>query len=380
MRVLVMYDYPPSPNGLSTQADLLYRGLFELGIDVQAVHLQSSLEKEWYYRWFKPDVVVGVGYLGHLPDLVFHPQKHGIAAVPWLVADGFIANYHDLLNKLPLILVTSNWVKEMYVSDGINASSIEVLPVGCDVGSFIPLSQRNPKIRAIRESLDVLPEQLMILTVGDDAASKGAQEVMHALVAITQEVPDWKYICKVRPQPETEIRNQIDLELAAQLNIEKRISFVTGIASRNFMPHLMAACDIYAAPSRFEGFGMAQIEAGACEKPVIGLKAMGMLDTMIHDKTALLAEVAAQNVVNEVSIPHPSDPKKDRKVGFDIPRTVDYRANTLDIAAHLKNLMTNADLRRRLGKAARRHVSEHFDYKLVAKRFVEIIKEKLEII
>ena len=198
----------------------------------------------------------------------------------------------------------------MYVRDGINAGSIEVLPVGCDIGSFIPLSQRNPKIRAIRESLDILPEQLMILTVGGDAASKGAQEVMHALAAIDQEVPDWKYICKVWPQPRTEIQSRMDLELAAQLNIEQKIGFATDITSRNFMPYLMAACDIYAAPSRLEGFGMAQIEAGACEKPVIGLKAMGMLDTMVHDKTALLAEVAAQIVVDEVSIPDPSDPKK----------------------------------------------------------------------
>lgn len=380
MRVLVMYDYPPSPSGLSTQGDLLYHGLLELGIDVYAVHLQSNLEKEWYYRWFKPDVVVGIGYWGHLGDLVLHPREHGIVAVPWLVADGFIANYHDLLNKLPLILVTSNWVKEMYVRDGINADSIEVLPVGCDVGSFIPLSQRNPKIRAIRESLDIVPEQLMILTVGGDAASKGGQEVMHALAAIDREVPDWKYICKVWPQPRTEIQNQIDLQLAVRLNIEKKISFVTGITSRDFMPHLMAASDIYAAPARLEGFGMAQIEAGACEKPVIGLKAMGMLDTMIHNRTALLAEVATQNVVNEVSIPDPSDPKKESKITFDTPRTVDYRASTTDIAEHLKNLMTNPDLRRRLGKAARKHVSEHFEYKLVAKRFIEIIKEKLEII
>ena len=34
--------------------------------------------------------------------------------------------------RFHLILVTSNWVKEMYVRDGINGDKIEVLPVGCD--------------------------------------------------------------------------------------------------------------------------------------------------------------------------------------------------------------------------------------------------------
>jgi starch synthase len=60
-----------------------------MGIDAHAVHFNSAQEKEWYYRWFEPDVVVGVGYWGHTPQLVLHPQRYGVQPVPWLVADGF---------------------------------------------------------------------------------------------------------------------------------------------------------------------------------------------------------------------------------------------------------------------------------------------------
>ncbi|MBB5645023.1 glycosyltransferase family 4 protein [Pedobacter cryoconitis] len=377
MKVLLLYDYPPSPSGLATQGDLLYRGLTEMGIDVHAVHFESHLEKEWYYRWFKPDIVTGVGYWGYTPEQVIHPQKYGLTAVPWLVADGYIANHQQVLNRLPLLLVTSNWVKEMYIRDGIIGDRIAVLPVGCDTARFAAAHLEEAKIKAVRDSFGLSPDQLMILTVGGDAASKGAREVMQALSMIQNEVPDWKYVCKVWPQPRTTIQNSADLDLADGLGIHKRFSFATSITSRNFMPYLISACDIYAAPSRLEGFGMSQVEAGACGKPVIGMKAMGMLDTMVHQQTALLAEIGVRIIADEVSVPDLTDPEKTCKVRLDPPRTVDYRADPISIAGHLKELMTNPALRESLGKAAQKHVEAHFDYRVVAKRYLEIIKDRL---
>ncbi len=379
MKVLVLYDYPPSPGGLATQGDLLYKGLVEMGVDAHPVHFESAQEKEWYYRWFEPDVVVGVGYWGHTPQLVLHPQRYGVQPVPWLVADGYIANYQEVLNALPLILVTSNWVKEMYVRDGIDGNRIEVLPVGCNTDSFIPFEKNDPKILAVRESLGVSPDQIMILTVGGDAASKGAQEVMQALAIIDTKAPDWKYICKVWPQPRTKIQNLIDLELSNRLGIEKNVTYATNTISRNFMPYLIGACDIYAAPSRLEGFGMPQVEAGACGKPVISLNAMGMLDTLIHGKTAFLAKVAQQIVAKEVVLGEESGFEKNHKIVFNMPRTVDYRADVQDIAKYLLKLMKDRDLRDEMGKAGRERVVENFDYRVVAKKFVQIINDKLGI-
>jgi glycosyltransferase involved in cell wall biosynthesis len=194
---------------------------------------------------------------------------------------------------------------------------------------------------------------------------------MQALAIIDTKAPDWKYVCKVWPQPRTKIQNLADLEMAVNLGIEKNVTYETNTISRNFMPYLFGACDIYAAPSRLEGFGMPQVEAGACEKPVIGIKAMGMLDTLIHGETAFLADVAQKIVVDQVTLGYES--------GFKEPRTVDYRANVHDIANYLMDLMTDAVLREKMGKAARERVVKYFDYRVVAKRFVQIIGDKLGI-
>jgi len=374
MKVLLLYDYPPAPSGLATQGHLLERGLQAHGVDVHSCHFESDAEKEWYYRWFSPDVVVGVGYWGHVPHLVLHPQRFGQLAVPWLVADGFVADYHAVLNALPLILVTSDWVKHVYARDGVATDNMETLPVGCDTDAFIPRSRRDPAVEAVRASFNVAPDEVLLLTVGGDAASKGAQEVMQALALMANRAPKWRYVCKVWSQPRTDQQNLLDMQLAKRLGIERFITYASGSCSRNYMPYLLAACDIYAAPARLEGFGMPQVEAGACGRPVVGIKAMAMLETLVHGQTAFLARVAQEVRLKETVL---ADQGTGRRVVFRRPRIADYRASVHDLAKYLLALMGDEPLRRRLGEAGRARVVERYDYRMVAAQFIRLMQEKL---
>jgi starch synthase len=379
MKILVLYDYPPPPGGLATQGDLLYKGLMAIGVDARAAHVESAVEKEWYFRWFKPDVVVGVGYWGMTPHLVLHAQQFGVLPVPWLVADGYIANYRDVLSALPLLLVTSNWVKEIYIRDGVRGDHIEVLPVACDTDTFVPHGSEEPEVKAVREVFGVAQDQLMILTVGGDATSKGAREVMEALGSLKNEVPDWRYVCKVWSQPRTDLQNSQDAQLAHSLGLSKKIIFSSGRASRTFMPYMLSACDVYAAPSRLEGFGMTQVEAGACGKPVIGIKAMAMLDTLVHGETALLAGVAQEIRISETIAGEGAGFEPGHRVKFAAPRAVDYRASVRDIADHLRVLLNDPGLRKRMGEAGRKRAVQKYDSLVVAQQLVEILRSKLGI-
>lgn len=378
MKILVLFDYPPPPGGLATQGELLLRGLCELGVEARAVHLESDLEKAWNYRWFKPDAVVGIGYWGMTPHLVMHAQKYGVLAIPWLVANGYVVNYRGTLSNLPLMLVTSQWVKEVYERDGISGANIEVLPVGCDTDAFIPYPRSDPRVRATREALGVSEDQLLILTVGGDAASKGGREIMRALASLGDQIPDYRYVCKVWAQPRTDKQTGLDRELAKALGIQDKVLFVGDRASRQFMPFLLSACDVYAAPSRLEGFGMAQVEAGACGKPVIGIRAMAMLETLVHGDTALLAGVATENVATGTVVGPEAGFEPGHRIEFPSPRTVDYRASVPDLAEHLRALLTDPELRRRMGEAGRRRALQ-YDYRKVAGRFVELVQRKLNL-
>ena len=377
MKTLVLYDYPPSPGGLATQGDMLYRGLKEIGEEVYPAPLETVREKEWYYRWFKPDVAVGVGYWGHLPDILANTEKFGINGVPWLVANGFVANYKDQMNEFPLILVASNWVKDVYVRDGIKPELIKVLPVGFDMDKFKPREKSDSRIQAIREMWDIGEDQILILTVGGDAASKGGREVMRALARIDSRVPDWHYLCKIWPQERTFRQTSADLSLAKKLGISDKVTFAMGEMSRNMMPSLINACDIYAGPSRLEGFGMPHVEASASGKPVIAVAGMGFRDTLVHGETAYLAGLKKQNIIKSAVLGEESGFPSGYTYRFPRPVVADYRASVDDIAEYLLRLMKDRDLREKMGRAGRPYVEARFDYRTVADKFVKIVTERL---
>ena len=376
MKILLLYDYPPPPGGLATQGEHLRRGLRDIGVDVKACHLESSFEKRWYYKWFKPDVVLGVGYWGHTPHIVLHPLHYEQVPVPWLVADGVVLNYQTILNNLPLVLVTSNWVKERFERDGVYGDHIEILPVGSDTNSFVPYEKSDPRVRAVRESLKVDEDELMILTVGGDAASKGAREVMEALALLGSHLPKWKYVLKVWPQPRTKEQTRMDLELAESLGIKDRLIISDDRISRDFMPFLLSSCDIYAGPSRIEGFGMVQVEAGACGKPVIGIKAMGLLDTIIDGENGFLAKVKEEIKVEKLVVGEEHGFPSGTVFEFNPPKVIDYRADVEDIAKYLDMLILDENLRKTMGENGRKRAVEVFDYKVVARKFTQILKKR----
>ena len=206
-------------------------------------------------------------------------------------------------------------------------------------------------MRAARAALGVREDQLLILTVGGDAASKGGREVMRALASLGDQIPDYRYVCKVWAQARTEKQNALDLALAEELGIQQQVLFCDGRVSRPFMPFLLSACDVYAAPSRLEGFGMGQVEAGACGKPVIGIRAMAMLETLVHGQTALLASVATENVATGATVGPEAGFEPGHRIEFANPRVVDYRASVPDLAEHLRTLLNDPSVAPSAGRS-----------------------------
>jgi glycosyltransferase involved in cell wall biosynthesis len=106
---------------------------------------------------------------------------------------------------------------------------------------------------------------------------------------------------------------------------------------------------------------------------------MAFRDTMVHGETAFLAKVAEEKKITEALYGEGHNYEKSHRIVFPNPRTAEYRANVPDIAKYLRLLMQDSALRHRMGEAGRKRVVELFDYRRVARQFVEIVSDRLGI-
>ncbi len=377
MKCLILYPYPMELDGVSIQGEMLYRGLRKNGVRCTACDREADTEKELIYKSFKPDVAIGAGYWGDTPAIIQHPMHHGVTPVPWLNADGWVSNYHDVLNSLPLIMATSSWVKQTYNRDGVTNKNIEVMPIGIDMQEMRPLPKNDKRVLKIREMLRIKPGQKMVLTAGGDTTSKGFQEVLKALGKIDKEFGDWVYVGKSWEYRAPYYHYKEELQIMKELGIRKKVRFLGDPLSREAMCCLLNACDVYAAPSRIDGFGMIQVEAQACGKPVLGIESTGTKDTVLHNQTGFLARVAEEVKLTEEWVYKWQGFKKKQKIKFDEPKTFGVRANVDDLAEYLLKLLADDSLREKMGHNAREHAVNNFEYTLIAGRVKNLVEKKL---
>ena len=376
LKILVLYPYPIEPDGQSLQGYYLVKGLNELGVDARSCNRTDDFQKLWAYKEFAPDVVIGIGYWGNTPEVVLSPMNHGLKIVPWFNADGWIANYHSLLNNLPLLVVTSNWVKETYNRDGVHGN-IQVCHIGYDSLVFYPRNF-DSGILKLREMLGIREHEKMILTAGGDVTSKGAQEMFKALAKINNKFKDWKYVLKVYDSFSAEDHGREEELLIEKLGLEKnRIIYLKGSYSPEFMAALLNACDIYAAPSRLEGFGMIQVEAMACGKPVISINAGGPCDTIVNNKTGYLVDIAEEIQLDREWAYSWMGFEEDHMIKFDNPKIFAYRADVDQLADNTLRLLADEKLREELGKNAAEHALKNFHYKEIARKMLKLIEENV---
>jgi len=226
--------------------------------------------------------------------------------MPEEISDGIFKAYMPSLCKaVDIVISPSNGMKKILQSVGVD-SPIEVVPNGVELQRFLnaePLS---------RADFGFTENDVLLIYVGRLGPEKNLTFLLRAFNGVAQSF-DNVHLLILGSGPEQE-----ELEtLASDLGLTGRVRFV-GMIPYDRLPSYLAMCDAFVTASVTEVHPLSVIEAMGAGLPVLGVQSPGVGDTVTDGVTGFLTD---------------EDP--------------------IAFAVKMTRLVTERDLRKRLGATAR---------------------------
>ncbi len=206
----------------------------------------------------------------------------------WVVAHGIEAwEIENPVVKMALhhadrILAVSNYTRNrLLIEQNLSPQKISILPNTFNSNRF----QIMPKPSYLLDKYQLKPEQPVILTVArleEAERYKGYDQILQAIPQIRESIPDIHYLIVGKGSDRLRIENQI-----AQLNLQNHVTIAGFVPDEQLCDHYNL-CDVFAMPSKMEGFGIVYLEALACGKPVLAGNQDGATDALCHGELGAL--------------------------------------------------------------------------------------------
>ncbi|MGP1386889.1 MAG: glycosyltransferase family 4 protein [Thainema sp.] len=212
-----------------------------------------------------------------------------MAGIPyWVVAHGLEVwdlqrpHLQKALQRADQVVAVSQFTRDRLLQEqALGTQQVAVLPNTLDPTQF----QIGPKPDYLLKRYGLNPQQPVILTVsrlGKLDSYKGYDQVLRALPAIRQYIPDVHYVLAGKGDDTPRIQ-----QLICQLGLEDAVTLAGFIPDEELCDHYNL-CDVFALPSKGEGFGIVYLEALACGKPVLAGNCDGAVDPLEHGKQGYL--------------------------------------------------------------------------------------------
>ncbi|MGB3309236.1 MAG: glycosyltransferase [Nodosilinea sp.] len=165
----------------------------------------------------------------------------------------------------------------------LRTDKISLLPVTFNINRF----NIQPKPVYLLDRHSLKPNQPVILTVArlaDDEQYKGYDQVIRAMPSIRQRIPDAHYILVGKGSDRLRIEALINF-----LGVEDCVT-LAGFIPDDEICDYYNLCDVFAMPSKGEGFGIVYLEALACGRPTVGGNQDGAVDALCHGELGILVD------------------------------------------------------------------------------------------
>jgi glycosyltransferase involved in cell wall biosynthesis len=290
------------------------------------------------YGYFHVNAAAFMKRIRNVPLVItphFHPawsmwggdQRKKVRGVYDRIIAPFVLDSADII-----IGVSHHEVEQMKSSLDFDHSKVRYIPNGIDFSRF----EQIPEGRLFRDMYGVPDTSPVVLYTGRLAVNKGLDTLLTSFAEVLKEFPDC-YLCLVGDDQGMgdKLRKQ-----ANELGISGRIVFTGHIEERIFRDAYGAA-DVFVLPSEYEAFGIVLLEAMACRVPCIGTRVGGVPEVIREGTDGLLVE---------------------------------YKDSS-DLARSMIRLLSDVELREKMGETGRERVRREFTWSSVVDRIEEVYRE-----
>jgi len=243
----------------------------------------------------------------------------------------------NALRRADVVLAPSRYTADHVAADqGVATEKIRVLPWALDP-QFEALATNAWKSTVPAS----FPQGHVVLTVGRwraDERYKGMDTLITALPRLLPRWPDLELVAV----GDGDDRGWLE-DLAEETGVLRHVHFLAKLSYEE-LAACYGHCEIFALPSRGEGFGLVYLEAMACGKPVIGG-----------------AHGGAPEVI------------EDGKTGYLVPH-----GDAAQLATAMETLLGDSALREEMGRRGRQRVENEFRFPVFAKSLRKILRELCE--
>ncbi len=206
----------------------------------------------------------------------------------------------------------------------------------------------------VLEHFGIPPDIPAVVFVGRIARQKGITYFLDAAAAID---PDAMLVlCASAPDTE-EIGREVEEQVQRVRSRRGGVVWIDRKIERSELIQILSHASVFVCPSIYEPLGIVNLEAMACEAPVVASATGGIPEVVVDGETGVLVPLEARDDGSY----EPRDP-----AGFS-------RA----LAEAINGLLADPHRARAFGAAGRRRVEEHFAWAAVAERTLDLYRRLL---
>jgi alpha-maltose-1-phosphate synthase len=243
-----------------------------------------------------------------------------------------------------VIAVSQSMRHDVQALYGVRPDRIRVIHNGIDLEEYRP--RPDPAVLA-RFAID--PKVPYVLFVGRITRQKG---IIHLVNAIEYLQPGVQVVlCAGAPDTPEIAREMTDAVARARAATANPIIWIPEMLPRPMVITLYTHAAVFVCPSVYEPFGIINLEAMACETPVVASAVGGIPEVVAHGETGLLVPAEAAGP-EDVEPQHPEQFAR-------------------DLALAINTLLADPARRQEMSRNARARVERQFSWTSIARRTLE---------